>query len=79
MMASVMKPFEGQGYNVWADNAFVSVATCIDCKAKKINFVGTTRTTFGRPDRRNTSGRILALADEPGGNPGGVLGGRGFC
>ena len=49
MMASVMKPFEGQGYNVWADNAFVSVATCIDCKAKKINFAGTTRTTFGFP------------------------------
>ena len=49
MMVSVMKPFEGQGYNVWADNAFVSVTTCIDCKAKKINFAGTTRTTFGFP------------------------------
>ena len=49
MMASILRPFAGHGYTVWGDNAFVSVSMLSQCKEWKINFAGTTRTTFGFP------------------------------
>ena len=48
-MSSVLQPFKDKGYTVWGDNAFVSVAMLHKCKEWGINFVGTTRTTFGFP------------------------------
>lgn len=49
IMASIIRPLRGHGYTVWGDNAFVSVAMLRQCKEWKINFAGTTRTTFGFP------------------------------
>ena len=49
MMSSVLSPLQGKGYTVWGDNAFVSVAMLRKCKEWKLNFAGTTRTTFGFP------------------------------
>ena len=49
MMKGCLAPFEGLGYNVWGDNAFVSVDMLKYCREKGVNFAGTSRTTFGFP------------------------------
>jgi len=49
MFRGVLKPIEGKGYTVWGDNAFTSVAMLKYVKEKKVNFAGTTRTTYGFP------------------------------
>ena len=51
MAKETFKPFLGHGYNVWADNAFTSVALLKWCKEHQLNFAGTTRTTFGFPEK----------------------------
>ena len=49
MAKGVLSVIAGKGFTCWADNAFVSVAMCKWCKEQKINFAGTTRTTYGFP------------------------------
>ena len=49
MMAETFAPFVDKGYCMWGDNAFVSVSMLRKCRQWKINFAGTTRTTFGFP------------------------------
>ena len=50
MLKSCVAPFEGCGYNVWGDNAFVSVEMLKYFREHGVNFAGTSRTTFGFPE-----------------------------
>jgi hypothetical protein len=50
MLKGCLTPFEKLGYNVWGDNAFVSVAMLRYCREAGINFAGTSRTTYGFPE-----------------------------
>ena len=70
MTKSAFQPFAGNGHIVWADNAFVSVSMLKWCKEQKINFAGTTRTTYGFPkaliDPDLPQGQWKWLMTEPG-------------
>ena len=46
-MAETFAPFADKGYRIRGDNVFVSVSMLRKCRQLKINFAGTTRTTFG--------------------------------
>ena len=51
MLKGCIDPFLNAGYNVWGDNAFVSVEMLRYMREHDTNFAGTTRTTYGFPQQ----------------------------
>ena len=49
MLRGCVEPFYGKGYNIWGDNAFVSVDMLRHLREHDTNFAGTSRTTYGFP------------------------------
>ena len=47
MMFRVLEPYKALGYNVWADNLFVTVGSCKRAKDMGINLAGTCRSNSG--------------------------------
>ena len=63
MLRGCVEPFYNKGYNIWGDNAFVSVEMLKHLREHNTNFAGTSRTTFGFPKTLTAQEDLLDMGE----------------